>query len=91
MYKCGQNTLNLEFYDQSRNIYKNLNRSHLDYSTFSKTLAKTEIEFAKNIIKDLYRLDDFYKIQKIIHIVQNKYPEDFFQLSSAKTLLRMKS
>ena len=75
-YKCGQNTLNLEFYDQSRNIYKNLNRSHLDYSTFSKTLAKTEIEFAKNIIKDLYRLDDFYKIQKIIHIVQNKYPED---------------
>ncbi|NBO23446.1 hypothetical protein EBU94_08945, partial [bacterium] len=46
-YKCGSHTLNLEFYDATRNIYKNINKSHLDYGTFNEKLARTEINIAK--------------------------------------------
>jgi len=75
-FKCGSKTLNLEYYDQTRNIYKNLNKSHLDYGTFNKTLARSEINFAKSIIKDHYRLRDYYNIKELERIIQSKYPEE---------------
>lgn len=75
-FKCGSHTLNLEYYDSTRNIYKNMNKSHLDYSTFNHKLARSEIDYIKGIIKDLYRLQDYYKINEIQDIVKNKYPDD---------------
>ena len=75
-FKCGSQTLNLEFYDESRNIYKNINKSHLDYSTFSNELARNEINFCKEIIKDLYRLKDFYTLEELADYVKSKYPKE---------------
>ena len=75
-FKCGSHTLNLEYYDTSRNIYKTINKSHLDYSTFSNDLALTEINFCKNIIKDLFRLKDFYSLNELISYIKNKYDID---------------
>ena len=75
-FKCGQHSLNLQYYDKDRNIYKMINNSHLDYTTFSKKLARIEINFAKQTIKDLYRLEDYYTLEQFIDKIKNKYDKD---------------
>lgn len=90
-FKCGSHTLNLEFYDNSRNIYKLINKSHLDYSTFTRELANNEINFCKDIIKDLFRLKDFYSFNEFKKIIQDRYIKkdlfDVFFLYQALDLL----
>ena len=81
----------MEFYDKSRNIYKLINKSHLDYSTFTRELANNEINFCKDIIKDLFRLKDFYSFNELKKIIQDHYTKkdlfDVFFLYQALDLL----
>ena len=53
-YKCDDDKLNTEYYDPERKIYKKISKDKLDYSTFTHTLARNEIEYAKKKIKELY-------------------------------------
>jgi superfamily II DNA or RNA helicase len=75
-FKCGSHSLNLQYYDEKSFIYKNINKSHLDFSTFSTKLASTEINFCKEIIKDLFRLKDFYTLDELTGFVCSKYPKE---------------
>jgi hypothetical protein len=48
----------------------------LDYSTFHETLARNEINFCKLLIKDLYRIDNVYKLEPILNFIKENYPKD---------------
>ena len=72
-YKCHNKALNLEYYDPNRGIYKKIAKSDLDYSTFNDTLARHEINHAKEKIKEMYRLKQEYELGDIMEYVKNSY------------------
>lgn len=76
LYKCHDKILNSKYYDPKRNIYKNLSKSQLDYSTFTSNLAKTEIEYAKRKIKELYMSGYVYNLKTIVDYVYESYNKD---------------
>ncbi len=65
LYKCNDAILNSKYYDPNRNLYKNLNKKDLDYSTFTTSLAKNEIENCKEKIKELYMTNYVYDLKTI--------------------------
>jgi len=75
-YKCDNANLNAEFYDPERKIYKKISKNKLDYSTFTHGLARNEIEYAKDKIKDMYILNYMYLLPDIIDYVKNSYDEE---------------
>jgi superfamily II DNA or RNA helicase len=91
---CDDAMLNNDYYDPSRNMYKLIKRNKLDYSTFTNTLARTEIEYAKTKIKEMYRLKYVYKLKDIIDYVKNSYEghkkelfDDFFVFKALDELI----
>lgn len=84
-YMCGDKILNSEYYDPKRKIYKNLLKSQLDLSTFTSNLARTEIEYGKKKIKELYMVGYVYDLKTITSYVEDSYSkakkdlfDDFF-------------
>lgn len=87
-FRCGDHALNLAYYDRTRNIYQAINKSHLDFGTFSRRNAKLEIDFCKSIIKDLFRLRDRYSFKLLKQEVLKFYEEDKIELFDEFFLLR---
>ena len=79
-YKCDDIKLNTEFYDPKRKMYKKIAKDGLDYSTFTNSLARTEIDFAKKKIKELYLKKYDYTLEEIIDYVKKNYDEDKIDL-----------
>jgi hypothetical protein len=75
-FKCGDKMLNAKFYDKSRAIYRKLQKSEIDYSTYNKSLAKEEINFAKDRIKEMYKLEHVYTATEILDYVKQAYTGD---------------
>lgn len=75
-YICDNKSLNLKYYDKTRNIYKKIMKQNLDLSTFNKNLATSEINAAKSRIKKLYKINYVYTLDEIINYVKNTYEED---------------
>lgn len=75
-YKCSNKNLNDKFFDEKTNSYKNVARKDLDLSTFSKNLARDEINLAKQKIKELFTLKYVYTLDSIINHVKMLYPEN---------------
>lgn len=75
-FKCGDKLLNAKYYDPEKNIYRKVNKSELDYSTYNNSLAREEIEYAKTKIKELFHLDHVYTLSDILKYVKKSYPED---------------
>jgi DNA polymerase III delta prime subunit len=76
LYKCNDALLNSKYYDPNRNIYKKLVKSQLDYSTFTANLARSEIEYAKKKIKELYMVGYVYNLKTIVDYVKDSYNKD---------------
>ena len=76
LYKCNDTILNSKYYDPKRNIYIKLKKSQLDYSTFTTDLAKTEIEYAKKKIKELFMTSYVYNLKTITDYVKDSYNSD---------------
>jgi superfamily II DNA or RNA helicase len=76
LYKCQDSILNSKYYDPNRNIYKNLVKSQLDYSTFTANLARSEIEYAKRKIKELYMVNYVYNLKTITDYVEDSYSKN---------------
>jgi superfamily II DNA or RNA helicase len=74
-YKCEDKILNNKYYDPDRKLYKRLKKENLDITTFNLNLARTEIEFAKKHIKELYMSDYVYNLDTILSHVKNSYPD----------------
>lgn len=79
-FKCSDELLNSKYYDPVRLLYKNLSKNKLDYSTFTNYLAKSEIDFSKKKIKELYITSYVYDLQTIINHVKNNYPKNKIDL-----------
>ena len=75
-YKCHDTVLNSKYYDPNNNLYIKLNKLELDYSTFTSSLARSEIEYSKKKIKELYMTGYVYNLKTIIDYVKNSYNTD---------------
>lgn len=75
-YKCDEKSLNDKYYDADKHAYKKLSRDQLDMSTFNNNLAHSEIKFAKEKIKELFRVKYLYLLKDIINYVKNSYDND---------------
>jgi superfamily II DNA or RNA helicase len=85
IYKCQDSILNSKYYDPQRNIYKKLSKSELDLSTFTSNLARSEIDYAKRKIKELFIVGYVYNLKTITDYVADSYAktkrdlfDDFF-------------
>jgi DNA polymerase III delta prime subunit len=76
LYKCHDQILNSKYYDPKRNIYKKLTKNQLDYSTFTSNLARTEIDYAKRKVKELYMTGYVYNLKTITDYVFESYNKD---------------
>ncbi len=75
-YKCSDEVLNTKYYDPNNNLYTRIDKLKLDYSTFTSSLARTEIEYAKKKIKELYMTNYVYNLKTIVDYVKNSYSSD---------------
>jgi len=75
-YKCHDTVLNSKYYDPNNNLYIKLNKLQLDYSTFTSSLARSEIEYSKKKIKELYMTGYVYNLKTIVDYVKNSYNTD---------------
>ena len=72
-YLCNDKVLINKYYDPERNIYKKLSKGKLDYSTFTNEMAKSEIKYAKERIKELYIIGYIYNLKNITDYVYESY------------------
>jgi hypothetical protein len=75
-FKCDNMKINEEYYDPDRMIYKKIDKKNLDITTFSTGFAKTEIEYCKKRIKEMYLLGFMYTLGDILSYVKNSYSEE---------------
>ena len=75
-FKCDDPKLNKTYFDQDHDKYIKINKDRLDYSTFTNELARNEIDYAKNKIKEMYKTKYNYTLKQIISYVFNSYNEE---------------
>jgi superfamily II DNA or RNA helicase len=73
-FKCGDKLLNAKYYDAERNIYRKISKEELDYSTYNNSLAGEEIDYAKNKIKEMFRINHMYTLRDILKYIKKSYP-----------------
>ncbi|AXN90931.1 putative VV D11-like helicase [Namao virus] len=72
-YDCYDKTLNLKYYDRESKIYRQINKSDLDYSTFITEFARGEITIIKNKIKSFYRFRYVYTLDELLKKIEEGY------------------
>jgi hypothetical protein len=75
-YKCDEKDLNDKYYDEEKKQYMKLSKDQIDMSTFNNNLAMSEIKFAKEKIKELFRVKYLYLLKDILNYVKNSYDND---------------
>lgn len=73
-FKCGDRRLNAKYYDPGKDIYRKIEKSDLDYSTYNNSLASEEIEYAKSKIKEMYHVEYSNDLKDILKYVKKSYP-----------------
>ncbi len=93
-FKCFDDKLNLKYYDSSKKIYRKITKEKLDYSTFTNVLARNEINYAKEKIKELYRFRYVYTLSECVAKIKKSYTgekkdlfEDFFVFKALDELI----
>jgi superfamily II DNA or RNA helicase len=80
IYECYDKKLNLKYYDRTSKFYKKLTRDKIDFSTFTNKLARNEIEYCKEKIKEIYRYRYVYIIDEILETVKNSFTGEKLEL-----------
>ena len=76
-YKCYDPALNSEYYDPNNQLYKKIRMDKIDRTTFNNTLARNEIDYAKQKIKEMYGIGGFmFMLSDILNYVKESYDED---------------
>lgn len=75
-FTCNGKKLNLEYYDKDSQLYKNIDKKKLDYTTFTDNLSRSEIDYVKIKIKELYRVKHIYTLDEILQGVKESFTED---------------
>lgn len=76
VFKCSDKSLNAKYYDPNNNIYKKVAKADIDYSTYDNSLAREEINYAKDIIKSMFHLEHVYILDDILKYVKYSYSKD---------------
>ena len=82
-FKCFDKKLNLEYYDSNSKLYKKISKNKIDFSTFTGTLARNEIEYAKEKIKDLFKFRYVYLLDELVNKIKKSYigeKRDLFEI-----------
>jgi superfamily II DNA or RNA helicase len=80
IYECYDKKLNLKYYDRTSKFYKKLTKEKIDFSTFTNKLARNEIEYCKEKIKEIYRYRYVYIIDEILDTVKNSFTGEKLEL-----------
>lgn len=72
-YKCFDEKLNRQYFDEKTNTYKKILRKNLDYTTFTNILKRNEVNYVKEKIKDLYKYKYVYVLDELENKVKNTY------------------
>lgn len=75
-YKCSNKKLNDLYYDNTTSEYKKIDRDDIDISTFSKRLARNEIDYAKKKIKELFLFGYVYSLETILDLIKHIYSHE---------------
>lgn len=75
-FKCDDPKLDKTYFDTDNKIYKKINKENIDYTTFTNDLARNEIDYAKNKIKEMYKTKYNYTLKQIINYVFESYNKD---------------
>ena len=75
-YQCEDKILNNKYYDPKRKIYRDLSKEDLDVSTFTHSLARSEINYIKDLIKEMYKTKFAYLLNNIIKYVKHSYKDN---------------
>jgi superfamily II DNA or RNA helicase len=70
---CSNKKLNNDYYNYDNQEYKYLSKDKLDYSTFTSSIANSEINYSKKKIKELYLFGYIYTLDQIINYVWESY------------------
>jgi len=73
--KCDEKKLNDKYWDDNKKTYKRIKKEDLNYDTFNKSLAKSEIDALKEKIKDLFRFNHVYTYDQIYNKIIKSYTE----------------
>lgn len=79
-YKCSNEKLNLELFDEEKHVYRKLLKNEIDSTTFKKSLAKTEIDNVKRKIKELYLIGYVYTLDTVVDYVKSFYTAEKMEL-----------
>ena len=80
VYECFDKKLNLKYYDTTTNFYRKLTKDKIDFSTFTNTLARNEIEYCKEVIKEMYRYKYVYLLEDFITKIKNSLSGEKYDL-----------
>ena len=87
-YKCNcTKNKDDKLYDEERKRYRELNNEEIDYSTFTTTLKRSEINYIMEKIKILYRYKNVYTLKEIIEGIRRIYEEEMIILFDEKFVL----
>ena len=93
-FQCFDDKLNLKYYDSSTKLYKKITKDKLDFTTFTNELAKNEINYAKEKIKELFKFKYVYTLDECIYKIKSYYTdekkklfEDFFVFKALDDLI----
>jgi hypothetical protein len=84
-FRCQEVALNRDYYDHERGVYRMLQTSEMDWTTFNDSVAAKEITRYMNSIRDMYRIGPMYTLEEIrTHVLEQIDPakrpmyDDFF-------------
>ncbi len=93
-FKCFDDKLNLKYYDKNKALYRKITKDNLDYSTFTNVLARNEINFAKEKIKEIYKFRYVYTLDECLDKIKRSYIgekkdlfDDFFVFKALDELI----
>jgi len=94
LYECYDKNLNLKYYDRTSKYYRKLTKDKIDFTTFTKKLARNEIEYCKDKIKEMYRYRYVYIVDEILDTVKKSFTgekldlfEEFFVFQALDELV----
>lgn len=96
LFECNDKELNFKYYNKDSKMYKKIEKSNLDFSTFTNKMARNEIDFSKEKIKLMFLTGYAYNLRDILEYVKMKITgenkdlfEDFFVYKALDELTPM--
>jgi len=79
-FKCDNKALNSLYWDPKKKIYKAVPKENIDRSTFTQSLARSEIDEVKAKIQDMFRLEYVYSLEDVLRTVKLGYSKDKLEM-----------